>query len=137
MLFPSFIEDSLKGRIDLTGSFKCMLVTDQYVPSTSHSRRSDVSNEIVGPGYAVGGAPIVLTSVVDTALQRVAVNFGTVDFLNSTITARGAVIYRSRGGAATADELVIYLDFGTDVFSTQALFRCQVSTPLYILTTLL
>jgi hypothetical protein len=43
----------------------------------------------------------------------------------ATITARGAVIYKSRGGAASADEILCYIDFGTDKTSTAANFTIQ------------
>jgi hypothetical protein len=41
---------------------------------------------------------------------------------SSSITARAGVVYKSRGGAATADELVAFLDFVSDVTSTAATF---------------
>ena len=37
-------------------------------------------------------------------------------------TARYAVIYRARGGASSADELLCYVDFGADVSSTGGAF---------------
>jgi hypothetical protein len=38
------------------------------------------------------------------------------------------VIYKSRGGASSADELVCYVDFGADVSSSSATFSLGSST---------
>jgi hypothetical protein len=54
-------------------------------------------------------------SAVDTANDRVDITFAQVTWPASTVTARKAVYYKSRGGAATADELVCVNDFGSDV----------------------
>ena len=43
---------------------------------------------------------------------------------------RAAVVYKRRGGASSADELVAYLDFGGDVTSTSGPFAVTVSTPI-------
>jgi len=40
----------------------------------------------------------------------------------STITARGAVLYKNRGGAASADELICFVDFGVDKTSSSGDF---------------
>jgi hypothetical protein len=50
-----------------------------------------------------------------------------VNWASSTITARAAVIYKSRGGASSADELVCYVDFGADVSSSAATFSLGAS----------
>jgi hypothetical protein len=42
------------------------------------------------------------------------------------------VIYKHRGGASTADELVGYVDFGADIASTAGNFAVTFSTPLTI-----
>jgi len=42
------------------------------------------------------------------------------------------VVYKSRGGASSADELVCYLDFGSDVVSTNGTFSVSVTSPLRI-----
>ena len=36
----------------------------------------------------------------------------------ATITARGAVLYRARGGVASADDLIACYDFGADISAT-------------------
>jgi hypothetical protein len=54
--------------------------------------------------------------------------FAAVSWAASTITARGMVIYKSRGGASSADELVGYLDFGSDIISSGGTFSVAAST---------
>jgi len=71
-----------------------MLCTSSYTPDLdTHDFRSDVTNEVTGTGYSAGGQ----------ALASVTVTY---------------VVYRARGGASSADELLCYVDFGTDVSST-------------------
>ena len=48
--------------------------------------------------------------------------FAATNWPTSTITAAGAVIYKSRGGASSADELIFYNDFGGNVSSSNATF---------------
>ena len=54
--------------------------------------------------------------------------FAAVSWASSTITARGMVIYKSRGGASSADELVGYLDFGSNISSAGGTFSVAAST---------
>lgn len=113
-IFASFVDDVIRGNIAiLGGGYKLMLVTDRYVPDeTGHTRRSDISDEAVGEGYTSGGISVELAIITDTPNSTTKVRIPQVDFLNVTIGARGCVVYRDRGGAATEDELVCYGDFG-------------------------
>jgi hypothetical protein len=116
--YNSMMRDEATGAIDFdTDSFKVMLVTSTYVENKdTHTKRSDVTNEVVGTGYTAGGTAVTATvSAVDTANDRVDITFAQVTWPASTVTARKAVYYKSRGGAATADELVCVNDFGSDV----------------------
>lgn len=126
LVYNSFKSDLYKGDIDLeNGSIKCLLVTSGYVPDRAlHTRRSDITNEVVGAGYTAGG--LELTNVVAT--QDNADDEGVLDaddaiWIPSTITASGAVLYNSRGGAASNDELIGYIDFGGNIVSTAGEFR--------------
>lgn len=121
VLYDSFKYENATGVIDLDNdTFRMMLVTSSYVPNVkTHTKRSDVTNEVAGTGYTAGG--LTLTSVVvtnDTTNDRMVFSSASPSWPSSTITARGAVIYKSRGGAASADELVTYLDFGTNQTSS-------------------
>lgn len=130
LIYNSCIFDLAKGNIDFdTNTFKAMLVTSTYVPNQgSHTKRSDITNEVTGTGYTAGGATCSVSVALDSANSRVNVSLGSLSFTTATITARGCVYYRSRGGDATADELVAYNDFGGNISSTGATFAIATST---------
>lgn len=130
LIYNSFLEDVAKGAIDCdTDTFKTLLVTSTYTPNQdTHDKRDDVTNEVAnGNGYTTGGATSACTVAKDTTNNRTTLTFAAVSWATSTITARGAVIYKSRGGAASADELVAYVDFGNDVSSSGATFSVSSS----------
>jgi hypothetical protein len=87
-----------------------------------------VTNEVSGAGYTAGGVTSAVTVTKDTANDRVDIALGQVSWSNSTITARKAVYYVSRGGAASADELIAVNDFGSDVVSSGGTFTLNAST---------
>lgn len=131
LIFNSALRDEAIGSIDFdTDTFKVMLVTSAYVENKdTHTRRSDVTGEVVGTGYTAGGNAITVTvPAVDTVNDRVDISLGGTTWPASTITARKAVIYKSRGGAATADELIAVVDFVTDVSTTVGTFTLTAST---------
>jgi hypothetical protein len=129
LIYNSCIDDLARNNIDFdTNSFKAMLVTSSYVPSKDADlKRSEVTNEVSGTGYTTGGVASVVTVTKDTANDKVTIQFGAVTWASSTITARGCVYYKSRGGASSADELVAYNDFGTDVSTSGGTFAVAVS----------
>ena len=130
LIYNSAIDDMAKGAIDFdTDTFKVMLVTSTYTANKdTHTKRSDVTNEVSGTGYTAGGVTSACTVTKDTANDKVTLSLAAVSWATSTITARGAVYYKSRGGASSADELVAYVDFGGDVSSTAATFSLGSST---------
>lgn len=130
LIYNSAIDDMARGAIDFdTDSFKAMLVTSTYVPNKDTDlKRSAVTNEVVGTGYTAGGVASVVTVTKDNANDKVTLQFGAVSWATSTITARGCVYYKSRGGASSADELVAYVDFGSDVSSAGGTFSITAST---------
>jgi hypothetical protein len=117
-----------RGAIDFdTDTFKVMLVTSSYTPDKdTHDKRDDVTNEVSGTGYTAGGVTSVCTVTKDTANDRVTLSFAAVSWASSTITARGAVIYKSTGTASN-DNLVAYNDFGSDVASASGTFTVGAS----------
>lgn len=132
LVYNSCIRDAVVGSIDFdTDTFKMMLVTSTYSASKSHSKRSDITNEVTGVGYTAGGnACSVSVAAVDNVNNDVEISFTVTSWTSATITARAGVIYKSRGGAASADELVGYVDFLSDIASTNGTFAVTVSTPL-------
>lgn len=130
LIYNSAVDDMARGAIDFdTDTFRVMLVTSSYTPNKdTHDKRDDVTNEASGTGYTSGGVTSACTVTKDTANDRVTLQFASVSWASSTITARGAVIYKSRGGASSADELVAYNDFGADVSTTAGTFSIAAST---------
>jgi hypothetical protein len=130
LIYNSFVDDMARGAIDLdTDTFKVLLVSSAYSPNKDTDlKRSAVTNEVSGTGYTAGGVTSACTVTKDTANDRVTLSFAAVNWASSTITARAAVIYKSRGGLASADELVCYVDFGADVSSSSATFSLGSST---------
>lgn len=115
-VYTSFIDEMVHNDYLIPpGTYKVMFVTERYAASRDHSRRSDVTDEIVGEGYTTRGweTSIAMSQADNRPALRVApISLGRVNF-----RAYGAVIYRSNGGRAVNDELVAYLNFnGTFVF---------------------
>lgn len=130
LIYNSCIDDLARNNIDFdSNTFKAILVTSSYTPNKdTHDRRDDVTNEVTGTGYTAGGATSTVTVTKDNANDKVTIQFGAVSWATSTITARGCVYYKSRGGASSADELVAYNDFGSDVSSSGGTFSVAAST---------
>lgn len=132
LVYNSMMRDVVVGSVDFdTDTFKMMLVTSSYTASKSHAKRNEVTNEVSGTGYTAGGnACSVTVAATDNSNNDVEISFSVTSWTSATITARAGVIYKSRGGASSADELVGYVDFGGDVTSTNGTFAVTISTPL-------
>jgi hypothetical protein len=76
-----------------------------------------VTNEVTGTGYTAGGQALTTLSVTAVGTQGKWTADPTT-WSSATITARYAVIYKHRGGASSADELVQIVDFGSDKTSS-------------------
>lgn len=132
LVYNSCIRNAVTGQVDFdTDTFYMMLVTSTYTPDQdTHLDRADVTNEVTGTNYTSAGQAVTVTvSAVDTANDRVDINFADVTWSSSTITAAAAVVYKYTGTAAD-DLLVAYLDFGGDVSSTSGDFTVSTTTPL-------
>lgn len=127
-------DDILKGNYNLvSGQRKCMLVTNAYTPNkATHTKRSDVTNEVTGTGYTAGGVNCTVAVTLDTTNHRSVITVTVPAWTTSTITAFAVVVYNSRGGASSADELFFYGDFGANVSSTASTFQVTFATPIYI-----
>ncbi len=104
-----------------------LLVNDSYTPNyDSHDFYNDITNEIAnGGGYTTGG--VTLTSTELTIASGV-VTYDAADasWASSTIAnAMAAVVKFTRGGASSADELVLLSDFVTAVNTTSGLLLVQ------------
>src|SRR3954469_1416743 len=98
--YDSCIDDVVRGNISFaTDTFKAMIVTSAYTPNKgTHTKRSDVTNEVTGTGYTAGGVAITATPTKDTTNHRIDITFSDPSWAGSTITGRALVVYKSRGG---------------------------------------
>jgi hypothetical protein len=131
LIFNSALDDEARGNIDFdSDTFWCMLVTASYTPDKdTHTKRSDVTNEVPNSGsYTAGGQVATVTVTKDTVNDRIDISLGAESWTTASITARGAVYYKRRGGLSSADELVAYIDFGGDITSTLGTFALTAST---------
>lgn len=124
VIYNSFKKKIMDGSIDLdTDTIKVALVTSAYTPDQdAHDFFDDVTNEVTGTGYTAGGASLANKAVTaDNTDNEGVFDADDTVWSTSTITARGAVIYKSTGTASTS-ALICYLDFGSDKVSTAGTF---------------
>jgi len=105
------------GSVDLdTDTIKLILLTGSYTPAQgTHDFRDDLgANESSGgSGYPAGGFTLASKTL---AVATLTVNWDAAD-ISQAITGgpfafRYGAYYKARGGAASADELIGYVDFG-------------------------
>lgn len=134
LIYNSLLGDIVAGDVDFgSDTFYVMLVTSAYTPDKdTDTKRSDVTGEVSGDGYPAGGDETTVTvEAVDNANDRLDIVFTNVLFTEvSGFTAVAAVIYKRRGGVASADELVAYVDFGNDVEALGGDYTVSFDTPL-------
>ncbi|MDE3073833.1 MAG: hypothetical protein KGJ86_00255 [Chloroflexota bacterium] len=119
-VYTSFKTGLMQAGFNLgSDTIKIMLVNG-YAFNAAHAHRSDITNETTGTGYSAGGAALSGLSVAasGTSAKFTATN---PSWASSTISATGAVIYKSNGSAAT-DTLICYLDFGGTITDTNGTF---------------
>jgi hypothetical protein len=105
-----------------------MLSTSSYTPDKDHDYRNDVTSEVSGTGYTAGGPIVTVTVTHDDTNNRVDVSLGGTSWSSSTITARNATYYKARGGASSADEIILTNTFSGDVSTTAGTFTLAAST---------
>lgn len=113
----------LKGDIDLDSPCNVALVTSTYTPNIdTHDFFDDVTNEVAGSGYVAGGITLSSTTVIlDTTGDEAEFDAADITWATSTLTARGAVLYRNTGTPGTSP-LIAYFDFGSDQTSSTGNF---------------
>jgi hypothetical protein len=113
-----------KGNIDWANdTIKVALVTSSYTPDADGDENfDDITNEVSGTGYTAGGNALANTSVtVDNTNDLAKLDADNEVWSDSTITARGAVVYKDSGASSTSP-LICYLDFTEDKASTGGSF---------------
>lgn len=117
--FGKGLQAVLAGSVDLNSdTFKLTLHTNAWTPNQdTNDFYDDATNELAtANGYTAGGVTLATPTLsYDSATQQVRWD---VDDPSWTFTAaqtwRYAAIRKARGGAASADELIAYLDWATD-----------------------
>jgi len=125
VIYNSFKSKIMDGSIDLdTDTIKVALVTSSYTPSQDdHEDFADITNEVTGSGYSAGGATLSNKSVsTDDTDNEGVFDANDVTWASSSITARGAVVYKD-SGTSTTSWLICYLDFGSDKTSSNGNFK--------------
>jgi hypothetical protein len=122
--FDSTTFDIATGALVLSIDTLYVMLVSGYTPNAkTHQKRSDVTGEITGTGYTAGGQALSgVTATKDTTNDDTLLTSTNPAWATSTLSATGAVVYKHRGGASSADELVSYVDFGGTVTSTAAAF---------------
>jgi hypothetical protein len=120
----SYLQEILQGIHSSTDTYKIALYTSSASigPSTT---AYTTTGEASGSGYTAGGATLSGFNV--TTDSGVAILDFTTDpsWSNSTITARGCLIYN----ATKANRAVAVYDFGSDVSSTNGTFQVVFPAP--------
>lgn len=126
-MVTSFKKAILDGEMDFSSdtsaTYKIALFTSSATlgaTTTAYATTNEVAN---GNGYTTGGK--TLTVVAPTTSGTTAfIDFANVTWTSATITARGALIYKSGG----TNPAVAVLDFGADKTSTNGDFEIQFPT---------
>lgn len=137
-VYNKFKELTVKGGtsypVDFdTDTIKVALVTSSYTPDfDAHDYFDDVTDEVTGTGYSAGGAALASKTVtLDAANDRVDIDAADTVWTASTITARGAVLYKDTGTPSTSP-LICYFDFGSDKISSAGDFTIQWAATGYL-----
>lgn len=131
IIYDSFMYDVSTGAIDCdTDVFYVMALGAAYTENKkTHTKRSDLTNEVTGTGYTAGGTSVTVTVTNDTTNDRTDITLGAASWPSSTISgAQKFAYYKSRGGLASADELVALIDNGTPVSTVSGTLTLTAST---------
>lgn len=132
LIYDSFADDLVNGAIvPVSDTYYVMLVNGGSPSKANDQKRSDVTNEATGTGYTAGGAASACTIAKNTGASQETLSFADVVWtITGSMSAIGAVIYKRRGGASSADNLVAYVDFGGTVTCSNSTFTFHMTSPL-------
>jgi hypothetical protein len=121
----SFKQGLLEGKFDFSSGTTQVFKIALYTSSANLSANTTAyttSNEVVGSGYTAGGEVLTI-SVNPTLSNGVAyINFANVTWAVTSITARGALIYKADG---VTNPAVATLLFGEDVTTSSGSFEVE------------
>ena len=111
----ALLEGEMDFSSDTSQTFKIALFTSDATLDETTTAYS-TANEVSGTGYDAGGK--TLTATTSSSGATAFVDFGDVSWASSTITARGALIYKSGG----TNPAIAVLDFGSNKSSSNSTF---------------
>ena len=127
------IYNEFKKELDtiawVASTVKVLLVTNAYVLNIdAHSNLDDIDalgHEITGTGYIAGGTALTTKAIARDDVNDWS-NYNADDAVwgTSTLTARGAIVYKDTGVASTST-LIAFVDFVTDKSSSGGDFTVQ------------
>jgi hypothetical protein len=125
----SFKQALLDGEMDFSSNTAQTFKIALYTSSASLAAATTAyttSNEVSGSGYSAGGNTLTISTNPTNGGSGTTVflSFSNTTWTSSTITARGALIYKSGGGNPS----VAVLDFGSDKSSSNGDFQIQFPT---------
>jgi len=121
-IYANFVENLASGTVNWLGdTVKVALVGSSYTPNKHTHGWNDVStHEVSGTGYTAGGATLNNKSMTHNASTGARAFKGdNVEWNNSTVTARYAVVYADNA----TKRVIAYVDFGAERASSEGLFR--------------
>ena len=105
------------------GNFWAMLLGSSYTPSPSHSFRSSLTaSEVTGTGYTAGGVAAPLTITRNDADDEIIVKAEQIIHPALTASPRYVAYYQKLGGAASADRVVMIVDWTVVIPATGAVY---------------
>ncbi len=121
----SFKQNLLEGKFDFSSSttqvFKVALYTsaaDLSAATTAYT----TSNEASGSGYTAGGKVLTISVNPTVSLNVAYINFSTVTWTATSLTARGALIYKADG---VTNPAIATLLFGEDKTTSNGDFQIE------------
>lgn len=123
----SFKKALLDGEMDFSADTSQTYKIALYTNSASLDATTETyttSNEASGTGYTPGGVALTISTAPITSGTTAYLSFSNATWADSTITARGALIYQT-GGTTPA---VAVLDFGSDKVTSGATFQVTFPT---------
>lgn len=116
----ALLDGEMDFSSDTSQTFKIALYTSSATLGAATTAYS-TSNEVTGTGYTAGGNTLSIAANPASSGTTAFLDFTDTTWTTATITARGALIYKSGGG----DPAVAVLDFGSDKTSTAGNFTIQ------------
>ncbi len=116
----ALLDGEMDFSSDTSQAFKIALYTSSATLDATTTAYS-VTNEVSGTGYTAGGNTLTIGTnpKSDTGSTVAYLNFSSTTWTSSSITARGALIYKA-GGTTPA---IAVLDFGADKTTSDETFE--------------